>query len=570
VKFFLIFNLVVWISHFYKIDYSRLSNLIYNDGVRHIKNVFYENILSERGVFNLVTHNISRIKGVVLDLDGTITFPGERTKESMIDKICKLIDLGYKIAIVTGRGYEEVEKMFLDAFPDGFKKWDAITIYPSGGAAGYSVDEGKIDLVYPYYEGVISAEQVQLIDRTIEEFRKKFGLKDLKVKYRRGSNNTVEEITLYKIPLLQDESIIEEYLNFFKERFRETGVQIHLNIGGKSMSIDINILNKFDALNDFMQRYGFEAENLVICGDSFSGEFGNDRDLILPGSLIFNVGVDYNVPNEVFSFDMKDPEGTEQVLEFIRKIKIFSDFLMQSQQEQYSLQSLQKQFSRLDLTQDGIREIFKVLIQDEKIPEYFEVVNNRNELTGVFKRRDVVHQDGDWHRGSQVIIVNSDGKILLQLRGPEQDCPNTWDISTTGHVRVGESYLMAAVREIKEEIGVVVDPDRLILVRAEGFFKKTGAPEIIGDSYQEMDYKYKWDKGYNNEFISLYVYPISKEEETQLKAGREVAEIKFVDINEELDIYHASPHLYSDSFRHYFGNSEVLNLLFSIIRGTRL
>lgn len=61
---------------------------------------------------------------------------------------------------------------------------------------------------------------------------------------------------------------------------------------------------------------------------------------------------------------------------------------------------------------------------------------------------------GSMLRVARVLIVNSDGDLLLQQRGPDVIAPNLWDISAAGHVDVGESYESAAYREMSEEIGI--------------------------------------------------------------------------------------------------------------------
>ncbi|WP_331765132.1 NUDIX domain-containing protein [Nocardia sp. NBC_01388] len=61
--------------------------------------------------------------------------------------------------------------------------------------------------------------------------------------------------------------------------------------------------------------------------------------------------------------------------------------------------------------------------------------------------------------GSNIIIRNSGGEILLFLRDdkPEIPCPNMWAL--LGGVREeGETPLENVIREIKEEIGVALDP----------------------------------------------------------------------------------------------------------------
>ena len=59
------------------------------------------------------------------------------------------------------------------------------------------------------------------------------------------------------------------------------------------------------------------------------------------------------------------------------------------------------------------------------------------------------------HRVVRVMIINDSGDILLQRRSPDKDIfPDCWDNSAAGHVEPDEDYLDAALREVKEEIGL--------------------------------------------------------------------------------------------------------------------
>ncbi len=56
-----------------------------------------------------------------------------------------------------------------------------------------------------------------------------------------------------------------------------------------------------------------------------------------------------------------------------------------------------------------------------------------------------------------MLVSNGDGQVYLQKRAPSKDInPNCWDSSAAGHVDSGESYLDAAVRELSEELGILV------------------------------------------------------------------------------------------------------------------
>jgi isopentenyldiphosphate isomerase len=60
------------------------------------------------------------------------------------------------------------------------------------------------------------------------------------------------------------------------------------------------------------------------------------------------------------------------------------------------------------------------------------------------------------HRSVGVIVMSSDGRMLAQRRAETKDLhPGWWDIGVGGVVGVGESYDVAAERELAEEIGVI-------------------------------------------------------------------------------------------------------------------
>ncbi|MBN3036894.1 MAG: NUDIX domain-containing protein [Candidatus Diapherotrites archaeon] len=83
------------------------------------------------------------------------------------------------------------------------------------------------------------------------------------------------------------------------------------------------------------------------------------------------------------------------------------------------------------------------------------VVDKADKEVGV-KPRSEAHADGAWHRGVHVLILNENNELLLQKRGRSKDTfPNCWDFSISEHVNPGESYEEAAIRGLKEELGIV-------------------------------------------------------------------------------------------------------------------
>lgn len=89
--------------------------------------------------------------------------------------------------------------------------------------------------------------------------------------------------------------------------------------------------------------------------------------------------------------------------------------------------------------------------------EIVDVVNEDNLVIGKSSRKDA-HIKGHIHRALSVLILNSDGKILLQKRSKNKSVhPLSWDISTSEHLLAGESYEDAGVRSVKEELGVELE-----------------------------------------------------------------------------------------------------------------
>ena len=112
--------------------------------------------------------------------------------------------------------------------------------------------------------------------------------------------------------------------------------------------------------------------------------------------------------------------------------------------------------------------------------EIFDVVNERDEVVGQNTRREV-HRLGLKHRAVHVLVFNARGETFLQKRSMTKDRePGKWDSSSSGHVDSGEEYDACAVRELREEIGLEVNPGA-VATRAspplQKLFKIAACPE---------------------------------------------------------------------------------------------
>ena len=86
--------------------------------------------------------------------------------------------------------------------------------------------------------------------------------------------------------------------------------------------------------------------------------------------------------------------------------------------------------------------------------EYLDIVDEQDIVIGKESRKKV-HEIGLWHRGAHVFLFTADGEMLVQKRSADRaSSPSLLDCSVSEHVQAGESYLDAAIRGLKEEMGV--------------------------------------------------------------------------------------------------------------------
>ncbi len=94
--------------------------------------------------------------------------------------------------------------------------------------------------------------------------------------------------------------------------------------------------------------------------------------------------------------------------------------------------------------------------------ERFDLVDADNRVIGTVARAQAHGDPSLRHRAVHVMVYDRRGALLLQKRAAAKDIqPGKWDTSVGGHLAVGESYPAAAVRETREELGLVIGPDDL-------------------------------------------------------------------------------------------------------------
>lgn len=94
--------------------------------------------------------------------------------------------------------------------------------------------------------------------------------------------------------------------------------------------------------------------------------------------------------------------------------------------------------------------------------EQFDILNEDGTQAGYSLPRSQVHREGQWHRSVHIWVVDEWDRILLQQRSFHKDSnPGLWDISAAGHISAGQNSREAAVREVAEELGLVVNTDQI-------------------------------------------------------------------------------------------------------------
>lgn len=192
----------------------------------------------------------------------------------------------------------------------------------------------------------------------------------------------------------------------------------------------------------------------------------------------------------------------------------------------------------------------KLAYEKEKLQEAslngqsMELLEERDLLgrvTGCVRARFMMHREGMLHGTSHVWILRPNRQsgfdLLLQKRSANKDSyAGCYDISSAGHIPAGNGYLESAVRELLEELGILVIPEELIYV---GLHEESEEDVFYGKPFK------------NHEISRVYVYekPVNVEELTLQQ--EEVESVMWIDYEECLQ------RMKEDSFRHCLNKKEL-------------
>lgn len=137
--------------------------------------------------------------------------------------------------------------------------------------------------------------------------------------------------------------------------------------------------------------------------------------------------------------------------------------------------------------------------------EKWDIYDRNGNLTGKTKTRNESMELGEYHLGASLWLFNHNGELLIQKRAASKRIkPNVWSVAG-GSVISGETSVQACIRETKEEIGIQVNEDELVL-----FQRSFGENNIFDD------------------YVAIQEVPI----ETIIIQPEEVSEVKWASIEE--------------------------------------
>jgi len=147
--------------------------------------------------------------------------------------------------------------------------------------------------------------------------------------------------------------------------------------------------------------------------------------------------------------------------------------------------------------------------------EQIDILDNNGKFTGEIRLKSEAHRLGLYHASVHIWLYTTEGQILLQKRVDHKDTfPDLWDISVAGHIGAGEQKKNAAIREIHEELGILVSKNKLEYIKVH-IANKQPKPALF-------------DNEFNHIYLSTLEHTISS-----LKLQKdEVADIKLLSIKD--------------------------------------
>jgi isopentenyl-diphosphate delta-isomerase len=171
-------------------------------------------------------------------------------------------------------------------------------------------------------------------------------------------------------------------------------------------------------------------------------------------------------------------------------------------------------------------------MKEELVEERVVLVDENDCELGTMEKMEA-HQKALLHRAISVFIINSEGEWLLQRRALHKyHSSGLWSNSACTHPRPGETYLEAAHRRLKEEMGMECELKDLF-----NFIYKEKLDNELTE--HELDHVFV---GYSDEIPNFN--------------PDEVCDYKYISFNDLKYDIHANPNEYTFWFKHVMENVQ--------------
>ena len=90
--------------------------------------------------------------------------------------------------------------------------------------------------------------------------------------------------------------------------------------------------------------------------------------------------------------------------------------------------------------------------------EKWDILDIDRNMTGKIGIRGEHLEKGDYHLVVLIFVVNSKNEILITRRSEKKNGALLWEVSG-GAVIAGETSRAAAIRELEEEVGIIIEPE---------------------------------------------------------------------------------------------------------------
>jgi 8-oxo-dGTP pyrophosphatase MutT (NUDIX family) len=162
-------------------------------------------------------------------------------------------------------------------------------------------------------------------------------------------------------------------------------------------------------------------------------------------------------PVEVYSVTREDGVTSYGML-FLARVKVRGELPANSEMQKVkAVHLLPQELTYPDIQSELFSRAQYRLNINANAHEKWDVLDEHRQLTGRQHPRGVPLPEGDYHLVVLVLLQNDKGELLITRRAPTKGYPNMWEV-TGGSALAGDDSLHAALREMREETGIELDP----------------------------------------------------------------------------------------------------------------